>query len=88
MDELVIGATVHYVLSNGEHRTAIVVRVFDQYSREAGLANLMVFSDGSNDRSLIAGDVSAQGIFWATSVHYESEGQTHHSWHWTDECWQ
>lgn len=84
MEGLTEGHIVHYVLSNGEHRAAIVVRVFEPYGKEAGLANLIVFSDGSNDKSVVSGEVSPQGLFWATSAHYDPEGTKHHTWHWLE----
>jgi hypothetical protein len=39
MEGLTEGRIVHYVLSNGEHRAAIIVRVFASGAAE-GLANL------------------------------------------------
>ena len=84
MEGLAIGQIVHYVLLNGEHRAAIVVRVFEPYGKEAGLANLMVFSDGTNDKGIVSGNVSEQGIFWATSAHYDPAGTQHHTWHWPE----
>ncbi len=86
MEGLTEGRIVHYVLKNGEHRAAIVVRVFEPYGKEAGLANLIVFSDGSNDASAVSGNVSEQGIFWATSAHYDPEGTKHHTWHWIEKA--
>ncbi len=38
MEGLTEGRIVHYVLSNGQHRAAIVVRVFEPYGKEAYLA--------------------------------------------------
>lgn len=85
MEGLTEGRIVHYVLSNGEHRAAIVVRVFEP-GKPLGLANLIVFSDGSNDRGAVFGNVSEQGLFWATSAHYDPEGTTHHTWHWIEKA--
>lgn len=86
MEGLTEGRIVHYVLSNGEHRAAIVVRVFGQYGKETGLANLLVFSDGANDKGVVSGNVSEQGVFWATSAHYDPEGTKHHTWHWIEKA--
>ncbi len=57
-----VGRIVHFVLTDGQVRPAIVVRV---WSPE--MVNLRVFLDGTNDRD-VAGACNADG--WATSVHY------------------
>ncbi len=76
-DEPVI---VHYVLSNGQHRPAIVVRNWIDPGGDR-IVNLIVFSDGSNDAGVIGGSVSIQGIFWAPSVNYDPSGEKYHTWH-------
>jgi hypothetical protein len=86
MEGLIEGRIVHYVLLNGQHRAAIVVRVFDEHAKEAGLVNLLVFADGSNDKGVIFGNASEQGIFWATSAQYDPEGTKHHTWHWVEKA--
>jgi hypothetical protein len=81
MDGLIEGRMVHFVIpddasrSAGEHRAALVVRVWD---KGAGSVNLHVFFDGSNDEA-----VDPQGDAWVTSVPYseESKGRT---WHWIE----
>lgn len=85
MEGLTEGKIVHYVLSNGEHRAAIVVRVFES-GKPHGLANLIVFSDGANDARDVSGNVSEQGLFWATSAHYDPAGTEHHTWHWIEKA--
>jgi hypothetical protein len=82
---LTVGRMVHYVLpegrSLGEHRPAIVVRVWkDIPSYPEGTVNLQVFTDGSND-----GRDHAAGIVWRTSVHY-SEGKEPGTWHWIEKA--
>lgn len=86
MEGLSEGRIVHYVLSNGEHRPAIVVRNWSnpEIPGSDGMVNLIVFSDGSNDSGAVSGNVSEQGLFWATSAHYGSEGTEHHTWHWPE----
>lgn len=73
------GRMVHYVLpdgrSSGEHRPAIVVKV---WNKATGYVNLQVITDGSND-----GDPYAAGIHWATSISY-SEGKEPRTWHWIE----
>ena len=53
MDSPRIGRIVHYVLANGEHRPATIVRVwpgeFGNDEVKDGV-NLLVFLDGMNDR--------------------------------------
>lgn len=66
-----IGRIVHYILDDGQHRPAIIVRVW-----EDGRVQLQVFTDGSND-----GAPFASGIVWRTSVH---EGTESGSWHWPE----
>jgi hypothetical protein len=83
MEGLTEGRIVHFVLpdgpSTGEHRPAIVVRVWRQYQQQyPGYSNLLVFTDGTND-----GDPYAGGLYWATSVSY-SEEPTPRSWHWIE----
>jgi hypothetical protein len=73
------GRMVHYVMpdgrSVGKHRPAIIVQVWDHGT---GVANLQVFTDGSNDGS----DV---GTRWVTSVMY-SEDKTPGTWHWIEKA--
>jgi hypothetical protein len=67
------GRIVHYVMPDGQHRPAILVRC---WSEEAGCANLRVFSDGGND---IAAN-NGREIDWETSV-LHSEGKEPRTWH-------
>lgn len=86
MDGLIEGRIVHYVLSNGQHRPAIVVRNWSDPALPGsdGRVNLIVFSDGTNDKGAVSGNASDQGLFWATSAHYDPEGTKHHTWHWIE----
>lgn len=72
MKGLGIGRVVHFVMNNGEHRPAFVVRVWD---KENGTVNLQVFTDGFND--------NAAFVEWQTSVPY-FEDQRPYSWHWPE----
>lgn len=84
MEGLTEGRIVHYVVSErdlasraaGEHCPAMVVRVFDKTN---GLANLLVFLDGSN-----SGVVNAHTM-WVTSRHY-SESPAPSTWHWIEKA--
>ena len=89
MDGLTEGRIVHYVLpdgrSKGEHRPAIVVKVWRvgeaSYPPENGVSNLQVFTDFSNDYD---GDHPGHtGQFWATSVEYNAEKELG-TWHWIE----
>ena len=80
-----VGRVVHFVLPDssrypGEHRPAIIVKVWDKDPKPDSMVQLQVFTDGSND-----GDLYKSGLFWATSVHYadpsKNEGYT---WHWPE----
>lgn len=70
-----IGRIVHYVLpsgpSKGQHRPAIVVRVWNP----EGLVQLQVFTDGLNDGLL--------NTEWQTSVTYSSQ-PTEGTWHYLE----
>jgi len=86
MHGLTEGRIVHYVLKNGQHRPAIVVRNWSNpdVPGSDGMVNLSVFTDGSNDSGALGGDSSAQGFFWATSVHYSPLGTEQNTWHWVE----
>lgn len=86
MEGLTEGRIVHYVLpdgtSRGEHRPAIVVKVWrdiSQYVTE-GRINIQIFTDFSND-----GDQYASGQYWGTSVPY-SETPEPGTWHWIEKA--
>lgn len=94
MDGLTEGRFVHYVMADGQHRPAQVVRVWGT----DGVVNLVVTLDGSNDRGStpypLAKDVKADPHegqqhqvdplhWWATSVRY-SEAAEPGTWHWIE----
>ncbi len=72
---LIEGRIVHFVLPGGEHRPAIVVKV---WGFKAGYVNLTVFTDWGND-----GLNYSKGIVWETSVDY-SEAPAPRTWHWPE----
>lgn len=76
------GRIVHYVLpdgySAGQHRPAIVVRVWEPGGGPMGTCQLQVFTDGNND-----GPGYASGIVWRTSVMYSAERKPY-TWHWPE----
>lgn len=77
-----IGRVVHFVMPDGQHRPAFVVRVWDHE-----LVNLQVFTDGYNDSP-----PSGVNIAWETSVpHVEEAAGTDdrtffRTWHWPEVC--
>lgn len=75
------GRIVHYVLpsgrNEGEHRPAVIVRVWDNHS---GVSNLQVFLDGTNDDRR-----NTSGLRWVTSVRH-SEGGEPDTWHWIEQA--
>ena len=91
MDGLTEGRMVHYVMANGEHRPAIVVRNWEkQLSCPCeGYVNLQVFTDGSNDLDAMSNDAESEdvkrGICWITSVCYNENGIPH-TWHWIEKA--
>jgi hypothetical protein len=80
MQKISIGRIVHFVLPNGEHRPAIVVRVwpeeFPNNSHDHTGLNLQVFLDGANDNEAYRGmELPAKidllhGTMWYTNAQY------------------
>ena len=64
-----IGDIVGYVLSNGDIRPAIIVRIWD---RDTGCSQLQVFTDGQND--------GLPNVEWATSILYDTDKKPE-TWH-------
>lgn len=91
MNGLTEGRIVHYVLPNGEHRPAIVVKVWrvlvgdpnvllHEEPPENGCCNLQVFMDADaegkyNDQML--------PVSWRTSV-LHSDNKEPETWHWIE----
>lgn len=80
MEGLTEGRIVHYVLpdgsSAGEHRAAMIARVWD---RSSGYVNLWVFQDGTND-----GVAYSHLPTWVTSVRYSEDTAERRTWHWIE----
>jgi hypothetical protein len=87
-----VGRIVHYVLdsgrSAGDHRPAIIVRVWGEDQVAAGTlpesalgtVQLQVFTDSSEDGKF--NDELPQ-VMWKTSVMHDESGQRG-SWHWPE----
>lgn len=75
-----IGRVVHFVLdigrSKGEHRPAIIVRIWDVDPKPESLCQLQVFTDDNND--------GLPPVLWATSVHQDAETKAPRTWHWPE----
>lgn len=73
-DLLFVGAIVHFILTTGECRPAIVVKIWD---KATGNSQLQVFMDGDgggyND--------NAPNVVWETSISYSAE-KLAGTWHW------
>lgn len=87
MEGLTEGRIVHFVVPDGphagEHRPAIVVKVWRQGDGTPpanGYSNLLVFMDGTND-----GDQFANCLSWQTSVVY-SDQAARRTWHWIEKA--
>ncbi len=80
-----IGRIVHFVLPSGEHRPAIIVRIWDLVPTERSCVQLQVFVDGSNDAAdLYDGEravLPPVNAVWRTSVRQDPSGQTPGTWH-------
>jgi hypothetical protein len=87
MEGLIEGRIVHFVMPSGEHRPAIVVRVWrDLSGAPEGYSNLLVFVDGTNDvkPSLLASPFpEPTTTLWETSKHY-SDSKEPGTWHWIE----
>lgn len=74
-----IGRIVHYVLNAGrnagEHRPAIIVRVWP-----GDLVNLQVFPDSNEDGT--SNDCLPVPM-WQTSIRFDADG-ANHTWHWPE----
>lgn len=75
------GRIVHYVMPSGEHRPAMVVKVWDAAS---GLINVRVFTDGANDYFPIGWDSAHPD--WVTSITPDLQGNRIGSWHWIEKA--
>jgi len=71
------GKMVHVVLENGEHRPAVIVKV---WSEETGCSNLQMFTDSPPEANL--NDCLPQ-VKWLTSFVY-SEEPILNTWHWME----
>lgn len=76
------GRIVHYVLPDGrnigEHRPAIIVKVWDPWQ---GTSQLQVFMDGNGSES----NDGTPNVVWATSIVY-SEAKEYGTWHWIEKA--
>lgn len=82
MEGLTEGRICHFVMADGQHRPAIVVRVWKTGEADYpdGTVQLQVFTDGSND----PGVGRDQGTIWKTSVHSDEETKSPGTWHWIE----
>lgn len=93
MQGLIEGRIVHFVLPDGRHTPAMLVKVWN----DNGLSNLQVFTDGSNslpyspeDKEKFKNfginlDEVAHGHIWMTSRSY-SEAMEPGTWHWVEKA--
>jgi len=79
MEGLVEGRIVHYVMPDGrhpgEHRPAIIVKVWGQ---DNGCSNLLVFTDFTNDY-----EKATDPVVWKTSIVYDADAKPA-TWHWIE----
>lgn len=85
MEGLTEGRIVHFVMPSGEHRPAIVVKIW-HVAGERGYVNLVVFVDGGNDLHYASSpDKPDQVTLWETSIFY-SENKEPRTWHWIEKA--
>lgn len=94
MEGLTEGRMVHYVMPDGTHAPAVVVKV---WNKDNGLVNLSVFTDYSNalpyspevkvlfKDANIDLDAVKHGHLWATSKTYSEELKIG-TWHWIEKA--
>ena len=75
MEGLTEGRIVHYVKANGEHRAAIILKV---WANKSGCSNLRIFTD---DEALSDG---WPDVYRVTSVLYDADGSRPNTWHWIE----
>jgi hypothetical protein len=87
MDGLTEGRIVHYVLpdgpSKGQHRPAVVVRVWREVSGCEGYVNLRLFMDGQNDMEYKTRDHTKYEHL--TSVCFSADARPG-TWHWIEKA--
>lgn len=69
-----VGRIVHYVMQDGQHRPAIVVRLWPSPTADP-VVNLQVFTDGDNDH--------LENVVWRTSVLHSADPKPG-TWHWPE----
>ena len=79
-----VGRVVHFILPSGphrgEHRPAIIVKVWSDRPEPHTACQLQVFTDCTND-----GPEYASGLYWATSVQQAPEHEHRFgTWHWPE----
>ena len=85
MEGLTEGRIVHYVMLNGQHRPAIVVKVWrnqDGTPTKDGYSNRQVFTDSDAEGKYNDG---CPPVMWATSVPYSEEPRAG-TWHWIEKA--
>lgn len=88
MNGITEGRIVHYVLPNGEHRPAIMVKTdLGDWGYPSDTVQLQVFLDGTNDQidnKSIRPEDATRGLMWATSVVHDEETKEPYTWHWIE----
>ena len=60
-------------MPDGQHRPAIIVRLWDAQPTETSVVQLQVFTDSSNDKE--------PNVIWRTSVHQDATEKKPGTWH-------
>lgn len=77
VEGLIEGKIVHFVMPNGQHRPAIIVKVWDWFT---GCCNLQVFTDGMNDD-----ENTYLGLVWKSAVLFDNVQKKANTWHWMEQ---
>jgi hypothetical protein len=82
-----LARVVHFVLPDGQHRPASVVRVWGQPEagiQYSGMCNIVVNLDTPNDYGVMGVDPTKEkDTIWRGSVYY-SESPQPGTWHWPE----
>ena len=76
------GRMVHFVMANGEHRAAVIVRAWKNQGYSNGEVNLSVFTDHGNDAN--KDEEGFSGLMWQTSVPFDDDQRRPGTWHWIE----
>lgn len=76
-----VGRIVHFVLDSGEHRPAMIVRVWGEGTPYVSSVQLQVFTDSDAEAKY---NDKLPPVMWRTSVTEDATAERKGSWHWPE----